>query len=84
MLELSVSDNGEGMSEEQVAELMSSNAGRRTQRGHFSGIGISNIRDRLQLYYEDQGTIKYYSAVGAGTHAVILLPVCGDPAEFEI
>lgn len=84
MLELSVSDNGEGMSEEQVAELMASNGGKRTQRGHFSGIGIANIRDRLQLYYEDQGTIKYYSAVGAGTHAVILLPVCDNPADFEI
>ncbi|MEL7657643.1 MAG: histidine kinase, partial [Bacillota bacterium] len=83
-LELAVSDNGEGMSEEQVTELMSSNAGKLTSKGHFSGIGIPNIRDRLHLYYGEQGTLCYYSAVGIGTNAVITLPVSTDIAEYEI
>ncbi|HWQ80196.1 MAG TPA: sensor histidine kinase [Anaerovoracaceae bacterium] len=83
-LELSVSDNGEGMSEEQVAELMSFTGGKRTQRGHFSGIGIPNILDRLRLYYADRGALHYYSTIGVGTHAVITLPASMDPAEYEI
>lgn len=83
-LTLKVSDNGEGMTEEQVDELMSSNSGKPTQRGHFSGIGIPNIRERLRLYYGEQGTLSYFSTLGSGTSAVITLPICTDPAEYEI
>ncbi len=81
-LELAVEDNGGGMTTDQIVELMTLKSRKRS--GHFSGIGISNIRDRLQLYYGQKGMLQYSSSVGAGTCAIITLPVSADPAEFEI
>lgn len=83
-LELSVSDNGTGMSEEQIDELITGRGGKRSPGGHFSGIGIFNIRERLHLYYGDRGKLSYYSEAGAGTKAVIAMPASTDATEYEI
>jgi two-component system LytT family sensor kinase len=42
------------------------------------GIGISNVRQRLELRYGDQARLSIHSARGKGTRVHISLPA--DPA----
>ncbi|MDO4174634.1 MAG: sensor histidine kinase, partial [Eubacteriales bacterium] len=78
-LALKVEDNGRGMSAEDLEQLMS--GGRRSK---FSGIGVRNVRERLQLYYGDRGRLAFYSGENQGTSAVITLPVSYDAEEYTI
>ncbi|MGM9630463.1 sensor histidine kinase [Butyricicoccus sp.] len=78
-LVIKVEDNGAGMTQEEISNLMNG-----VRRSKFSGIGISNIRERLRLYYGEQGTLQYYSAEGSGTTAVIMLPASDDPDAYTI
>lgn len=79
---LRVLDNGAGMTQQEVSALISGQ--RVARKGGFSGIGIPNIRERLKLYYGERGRLHYSSAPGAGTRAVITLPVSYSASEYEI
>ncbi len=82
LLVLRVTDNGAGMTPEEVIRLMT---GKRVGRkSGFSGIGIPNIKERLRLYYGDRGQLEYYSTPGVGTQAVITMPASHDAAEYQI
>lgn len=78
-LAIKVEDNGHGMSPEELELLMS---GKR--RSKFSGIGVRNVRERLQLYYGEKGRLEFYSRTEQGTSAVIRLPVSYDAEEYTI
>ncbi len=78
-LAIKVEDNGEGMTAREMQRLMSGE-----QRSKFSGIGVSNIRERLKLYYGDQGKMSFLSEPGEGTKALLIFPVSHDPDEFTI
>lgn len=79
---LRVTDNGAGMTQDEAYRLM--NGKRVGRKGGFSGIGIPNIRERLKLYYGDQGRLYYTSSPGGGTQAVITLPASRSASEYEI
>lgn len=81
LLVFSISDNGNGMTEEQVQALMRNAP---SARGHFSGIGVANIRDRLRLYYGDRAELSFSSSPGEGTCARIQLPISFDADEYAI
>ncbi|MDO4274698.1 MAG: sensor histidine kinase [Eubacteriales bacterium] len=70
MLYIDVSDNGRGMTEEQIEGLLNSKA---KKTSGLSAIGIPNIRDRLRLYYGELGRIAYVSG-HEGTTATVSLP----------
>ncbi|MGM9617595.1 histidine kinase [Butyricicoccus sp.] len=78
-LAIKVEDNGAGMTKEEIYRLMHGE-----RRSKFSGIGISNIQERLRLYYGEQGSLRYDSEQGKGTSAVIVLPVSDDPDAYTI
>lgn len=67
---LKVTDNGRGMSRAQIEKLLTAEA--KKERG-FTAVGIPNIRDRLKLYYGEQGGLMYESGEN-GTTAIIYLP----------
>lgn len=72
-----VEDNGEGMTEGQVAALLSLRNGENLQRKHVTGIGISNVIERLQLYYnkpEIRDVIEIESTLGHGTKVTLKIP----------
>lgn len=69
-LTLSVIDNGRGMTKEQIKELLSCKA---KKTNGLSAIGVPNVRERLELYYETEGGITYESSEN-GTTATIFLP----------
>lgn len=79
---LSLRDNGKGMTEEQVARLLSEDTSEDKRR--LTGIGLRNIRDRLQLYYGEDASFALTSAPGEGTTASFRLPVCHDPQQYSL
>lgn len=70
-LRLFVSDNGRGMTKEQIDTLLHSKA---KKTNGLSAIGVPNIRERLELYYGEEGGMVYKSSEN-GTTAEIFLPV---------
>ncbi len=74
---IEVEDNGEGMTEKQVAALLSQGRYENLQRKHVTGIGISNVIERLQLYYnmpEVSDVIDIKSRPGYGTKVTLKIP----------
>lgn len=76
LLRISIKDNGEGF--EQKPEDGTSDKRRLT------GIGLNNVRDRLQLYYRDLAFFTVNSVIGKGTTVEFTLPVSHDPEEYSI
>lgn len=69
---LSVTDNGQGMSGEQIEELLSQE--RNTDKRRFSGIGIHNVRRRIQMRFGDRFGLHIFSVPGKYTTVQISLP----------
>lgn len=69
---LAVEDNGIGMSQERIQEIL------QTSNEKYAGlnsIGVSNTRQRIQRYYGEDYGLHYISELGKGTIVEILLPV---------
>lgn len=78
-LAIKVEDHGDGMTPEEIQKLLDGQ-----RKSKFSGIGVSNIRERLRLYYGKNAELRFYSEKGNGTTAVILLPISYDAEEYTI
>ncbi|MDG0814334.1 sensor histidine kinase [Cohnella rhizosphaerae] len=64
-LVLSISDTGVGMDEETAAGLLTS---------HSSGYGLTNVHERLRLYFGEPYGLAVSSRVGVGTTVEARLP----------
>jgi sensor histidine kinase YesM len=73
-VELSVSDDGKGMSGEALEQLRQSLLLEKKSSSH---IGLWNVNRRIKLVYEDAYGIRVESAVKAGTTVRITLPKNG-------
>ena len=71
-LYLKVSDNGLGMTEEQVARLFSDMPHTGSSRG--SGIGGKNVNERIRLYFGSEYGLSIESEPDEGTVVTIHLP----------
>ncbi|MFC4401861.1 sensor histidine kinase [Gracilibacillus xinjiangensis] len=78
---ISVKDNGSGMSPSELALLKQSlnqpTNQKRAKKG-FSSIGISNVFERLQLYYQNRLSLHIDSIEGEGTITTIEVTLEGD------
>ena len=75
MLDITISDNGAGMTEEMIEKVMSGSASQDNEDRFSTGIAVRNVIDRLQLYYKqkefftiesdgpDTGTIKIRNTI---------------------
>lgn len=77
---LIVEDNGNGMTQGQIAGIMSEKAERAK---HFNGIGIPNVTDRIHLFFGEEYGLHYESEVGVYTRAVFTLPVLREGLAGE-
>lgn len=68
---LSVSDDGVGMSEADIAIIF---ANEETLSGQRS-FGIRSVSDRIKLYFGQEYGIRIFSTIGHGTRVEIILPV---------
>ena len=65
---MTVSDNGVGMTAEQVEGLL------KKERSDSSGIGIKNVSDRIKIYFGDSYGVKVESEPDAGTKITVRIP----------
>ncbi len=68
---IEIQDNGVGMDETTIAEILTDN---RAERNNFSGIGVHNINQRIKLLYGNGFGLTIKSASGIGTLVVMTLP----------
>ena len=68
-LRIVLEDDGRGMDDSRLAEVAGGNA----------GVGITNVRDRLQLQYGDRASVTVSSELGKGTSVVLEFPY--EPAD---
>lgn len=69
---LAVSDNGQGMTPEELEELLSKLA--TPGLTLKSGIGLYNTNQRIRLYYGEDYGIRVESALSRGTKVILRLP----------
>ncbi|MCI8485451.1 MAG: sensor histidine kinase, partial [Lachnospiraceae bacterium] len=75
-----VQDNGRGMSEEQLEQLLND---KKEKKNGLSGIGVANVRQRLQLYYGTAGGITCESS-RKGTTIRMFLPAYQDREQYAL
>ena len=68
---LSVEDNGMGMSEETVENILKDN---NKVPKHGSGVGLINVHNRIQLMFGNEYGLLVYSEPDEGTKIVIHIP----------
>ena len=68
---LSVEDNGMGMSEETVENILKDN---NKVPKHGSGVGLINVHNRIQLMFGNEYGLQVYSEADEGTKIVIHIP----------
>lgn len=64
---ISVEDNGEGISEERICEILNGN-------GTTGNIGVVNVKERMELYYRDS-RFEIVSEEGRGTRIQMILKI---------
>lgn len=84
-----VQDNGYGMEETQLKELVARLRQFESQgwmaREATKGIGLPNINRRIKLLYGDKADMSFYSKRGTGTTVIITFPLQdhAEPLEVE-
>lgn len=74
-IEFTVSDNGNGMTREELQGLWDRlNGENEGESLSVSGIGLANVYRRIRLYYKEESDFVIESQKGAGTRITIRLP----------
>jgi sensor histidine kinase YesM len=76
-----IEDDGTGMPEERVRQIMEEQTAAQSGGGHSTGIGFGNVVRRLRLFYNRPDVIDIASAEGEGTRVTLLLPKVRENAE---
>ncbi len=71
VLHISVSDNGIGMTDDKIHEILSNKT---TDTNGLNGIGLPNVNNRLILLFGEEYSLKIKSKQGEGTEMSINLP----------
>ncbi|WP_210469785.1 sensor histidine kinase [Sporosarcina sp. 6E9] len=71
---IEVSDDGEGIEKEKIESLLSSSSVRDEHVGHSTGIGLTNVMRRLQLFYKKDNVVEIESEKGQWTTIRLSLP----------
>ena len=71
LVTIEVEDNGPGMTEEKIQEIVEEKVN--TANGHSSGIGLSNVMKRLRLFNGREDVMRIESSLGIGTKVSIKL-----------
>lgn len=81
-IEITISDNGNGMDEQKIQQLLgklvivptSESNLVEVKKGHTTGIGMGNVISRLNLFFGQDDTVSIISQPGKGTSVSIKIP----------
>ncbi len=87
-IQISIKDNGVGMSQEKITKILSHIPNKEESSKASNGIGLYNVIERLQLFFEQTDMLVIISE-GKGTEVVITIPAeteytCERKAHAEI
>lgn len=80
MLCFSVTDNGKGMTEEEIKNVLFEEKNNQ-ETGRFNSIGVSNINKRLQLLFGSEYGLQISSSVNLYTTVLVRMPVIWPDSE---
>lgn len=69
-----IKDNGKGISKEKLQQIFDEENESNT-KGHTTGLGVGNVKKRLELHFDTENLIDIHSEVGQGTTVDILIPL---------
>ncbi|KKI90585.1 hypothetical protein WQ54_21935 [Bacillus sp. SA1-12] len=81
MLKLYIRDNGVGMEQEKVNQLLNESIKRHVTEG-FNSIGMVNVHERIRLHYGSSYGIRVKSLKNVGTIVKITIP-CGNDESVK-
>ncbi len=81
-VEISVSDNGQGMTPEKLGELMAKLKENDTSSG--KSIGLTNVNKRIKMYHGEEYGLSIKTAINNGTTVIITLPRIVDENTMKI
>ncbi|MFZ5968559.1 MAG: sensor histidine kinase [Bacillota bacterium] len=76
-LNIQIRDNGKGIGDKELKNLFHDD-GERQKRGHTTGLGLANVKERLEIYFGEENLISVDSVVGEGTTVYLQIPLKGD------
>lgn len=80
-----ISDNGIGMSQEKVDQVLSqSETLYKAKEGHTTGLGLHNVATRLRLFYGDPECFQIQSAPQKGTTIILILPRIEEEVNMDV
>jgi sensor histidine kinase YesM len=71
---IDIEDNGIGIPKEILDNIFSRNE-KQAHKGHITGLGISNVKERLEILYGRQDLLEIFSEENRGTRVRIRLPL---------
>lgn len=75
-IRISVKDNGKGITQERIAQILNGEIQSEENHGDSTGIGMNNVISRLELYYKQKNLLTIYSpGEDQGTEVAIEIPV---------
>lgn len=74
-MEFCISDNGVGMTKEQVDKILNVEDSKRYSAQRVVSYAIKNVKERLELRYQEDFKLQIESKEGEGTTITILLPL---------
>lgn len=72
LLYIIIEDNGRGMNEQEIEEILSKT---KSREHSFNGIGVRNVNERIKLFLGEEYGITYESVPGKYTKCIFQLPV---------
>lgn len=76
---ISVWDNGAGMTKERIEQVLSGQIAEEAPSENSNGVGMRNVIERLNLFFDDQAQMDIYSeGLNTGTEVVITIPYTGE------
>jgi two-component system sensor histidine kinase YesM len=76
-----ITDNGVGMTEEQMSKLLVGSP--IVKSGAGSGVAVRNVHDRIQLYYGEAYGLEFDSELEEGTTVWIRIPLQWEREEDD-
>lgn len=79
-----VIDNGRGMEQERIREVMEKQVVENSAETDSTGIGLDNVINRLELYYNEKDILSIHSeGMNKGTEVILKIPLSYKKQEGE-
>lgn len=79
LIRLEVEDDGNGMDADTLSHIFE----KHVRDTRSNGVGVSNVNERIRLFYGAEYGLQYESEPGKGTRAILVIPAGKDVAAVE-